>query len=472
MYTLGEPVTRESAPRLNPSTRLRRWAARRTRQLLRVCLAVSTLLVLVASVVLIGRQLCLFNLPDVGDPFNVATEFAAAVPDDRNAFIPLRTARAKLRPWPDVPRAVYFAGPAVGWTNVDPRIRAWAEANRGPLHLFRQAAERPDGWAHPAGDEKAFGYNWLNLDSFLWLALLEGSRLEEQGDMPGAWAWYRAVLGMHVHVMRAGTTFERLLASLNCKGLQARVTLWAADPRTQVLDLHRALDDVIAHAPRPEWESSSLKYDYLRALHELDRPNGYVSQGSDEDRSYHIGGEPLPPNLAQSVYALRRFLIREPERSRRVLRLAFANWLAHVQVPEERHRKPAVRGSFLSGGQTTSLFFYAAGPVAPASARTLTPKHLAEWLLTAPDAKLILSQWPGPSIGRQERKDHRTLLILLAEELYRREHGRPPPSEQALVGTYLKSLPDDGTADLDDGMTPTVEVSTMSAPGTPFPSNE
>ena len=46
---------------------------------------------------------------------------------------------------------------------------------------------------------------------------------------------------------------------------------------------------------------------------------------------------------------------------------------------------------------------------------------------------------------------------MLAGELYHRERGTLPPSEEALVGTYLKSLPDDGSADLADEMTPTVE---------------
>lgn len=473
MSTQGEPVTRASTPRQDPSTRLRRWAARRTRQLFRVVLALSFFTVFVTTVVLIGRQLCLFNRPDVGDPFNVASEFAAPVPDDRDAFNLFRQAQAKLRLWwPDIPRSVLHAGPEACWKTMDPKLRAWVEANREALELFRRGAERPGGWAHTSGDETAFHYDRLDLSSFAWLALLEGSRLEEQGDMPGAWAWYRAVLGMRAHVMRAGSAFERWHASINCTGLPARVALWAADRRTQVLDLRRALDDVIAHAPRPEWEASSLKVDYLLAMRELNLAYGYVVQGRDEDRSYHIGGEELPPNLAQSVYALRRFLIREPERSRRVLRLAFANWLAHVQVPEERHRKPAVRGIFLSGGATTSLCFYATGPAAPASARTIAPKRVAEWLLTAPDAKLLLSQWPGPSTGRQERWEHHRLVIMLAEELDLREHGRPPSSKQALVGTYLKSLPDDGTADLDGGMIPTVEVSPRSATGTPFPSNE
>jgi hypothetical protein len=46
---------------------------------------------------------------------------------------------------------------------------------------------------------------------------------------------------------------------------------------------------------------------------------------------------------------------------------------------------------------------------------------------------------------------------VLAGAIYSRERGSPLPSEEALVGTYLKSLPDDGSGELDDGTTPTVE---------------
>jgi len=264
--------------------------------------------------------------------------------------------------------------------------------------------------------------------------------------------------------MHRGTAFERLFASLNAKGLRPRVALWAANPKTQVLDLRNALDDLTACEPRPEWGSFSLKLDYLLAMRELDRPDGALAYGDDEARVFRIGGEPLPPNLAQTAFSTRRSLIREPERSRRVLRLAFANWLAHVEVPEERHRKPAVRASFQSSGLKSGVFFYAAGPAAPASARRLRPEVLAQWLVTAPDAKLLLCQWPWPSIGLEERREHRELLILLAEELYRREHGRLPSSDEDLVGGYLKSLPDDGTADFDDGTAPTVEDSRLSEP--------
>jgi hypothetical protein len=46
---------------------------------------------------------------------------------------------------------------------------------------------------------------------------------------------------------------------------------------------------------------------------------------------------------------------------------------------------------------------------------------------------------------------------MLATEIFRRERGAPPPAEDALVGTYLQSLPDDASPELDGGTTPTVE---------------
>jgi hypothetical protein len=46
---------------------------------------------------------------------------------------------------------------------------------------------------------------------------------------------------------------------------------------------------------------------------------------------------------------------------------------------------------------------------------------------------------------------------MLATEIYRRERGAPPPTEDALVGTYLQGMPDDGTAELADSTTSPVE---------------
>jgi hypothetical protein len=185
--------------------------------------------------------------------------------------------------------------------------------------------------------------------------------------------------------------------------------------------------------------------------------------------TYRLDDMQLSDDMVGHLDAAHRFLLREPERSRRVLRLLFANWLAHVETPELRRRKPADWVSFplrlstnpIRNG-TTGVPLYPVSPVAPAGARSLPPRVLASWLVTTNDAKLrilvINSYMPwSPANHLRDRKAHRELVIMLATEIYHRERGALPPSEEALIGTYLKSLPDDGSADLADETTPTVQ---------------
>ena len=168
----------------------------------------------------------------------------------------------------------------------------------------------------------------------------------------------------------------------------------------------------------------------------------------------------LSPEMVGQLEAARRFLLREPERSRRVLRLLCANYLAQVETVGRQPRKQAVLTVL------TCVPLYPVGPEAPAGARALLPQDLAGWLVAAVDARRRLlwgyEEWMPPVRPRDgrtvaDRKAYRDLVIMLATEIYRRERGAPPPTEDALVGTYLQSLPDDGSAELADGTPPTVE---------------
>jgi hypothetical protein len=167
--------------------------------------------------------------------------------------------------------------------------------------------------------------------------------------------------------------------------------------------------------------------------------------------------------MVGQLEAARRFLLREPERSRRVLRLLCANYLAHAETRGRQPRKPAVWAVFTYLTSTNPITkgkvripLYPVGPEAPAGARALPPQGVASWLVATVDAKLRLireyDEWLPPA-----RRAYRDLVIMLATEIFRRERGAPPPTEDALVGTYLQGLPDDGSAVLDDGTTPTVE---------------
>ena len=105
---------------------------------------------------------------------------------------------------------------------------------------------------------------------------------------------------------------------------------------------------------------------------------------------------------------------------------------------------------------------YPVSPKAPAGARALPPQEIASWLVTTNDIRLRILvasnvQWPWSPDRLKDRRAYSDLVLMLAREIYRRERGSLPPTEEALVGTYLKSLPDDGSADLADEMTPTVE---------------
>jgi hypothetical protein len=156
-------------------------------------------------------------------------------------------------------------------------LARWVAANRDVLEMFRAASERTDGIVHSTFDHAGIHFD-LKLGEFLWMALLEASRLEDQGDMAAAWALYRAVLRMKVHVMRRGSMFQRFVAEGNCIGLRPRIATWAADRRTPGPLVRQALAEVLAGEPKDEWEVCSLKVDYLAMMKELDQAWDWYSK--------------------------------------------------------------------------------------------------------------------------------------------------------------------------------------------------
>ncbi len=180
-----------------------RWIGRSKRRVWRVILL---LLAIVAGPPLWWATQ-LWGLPDIGDPFDVAAFRAMTIPDDRNAFVPYRQAAGLLKPLkvpenPSSKRINWFAR----WAKAEPEFRRWVEANHEALALYHQGAEMPNaldpsplfGQEHDRMTEA--------LSSFQRLALLEASRLEEQGDMAGAWSWYG--MSRHTRFLLPGGSFS------------------------------------------------------------------------------------------------------------------------------------------------------------------------------------------------------------------------------------------------------------------------
>ncbi len=425
---------------------------KRLRQLLRVMLVLTICLAVAATALAIWWLTSLNGLPDIGDPFDVAAFRSFRLPDDQNAFAFFRRARKAAEP-------IYYGG----WSETNPEFRAFVEANRPAVDLFIKGAEQVDGISGPVG-EPLPGENNVDgppLQASSWgligMTLMEGRLREEAGDMAGAWDCYRAVLRTVVHVRRRERLADRARVTLWLPVLHKHLATWAADPRTTIPQIRRALEEVVECCPKPGWDAFTLKIEYLDLMRFLDRRVVPPREQIEEEWTYRLGEMELPIDLARDLYQVKRSLAREPERSRRVIRLLFANWLAHVEHPGQR--KPAARARFHIAKQTNGVLLYHVSPDAPAAARALSPQEVARWLVTSNDAKLafrnVFMAWPA--VRRAEERSYREQLVLLAGEIYRRERGALPPSDEALVGTYLKSLPDDGSADLADETTPTVE---------------
>jgi hypothetical protein len=330
------------------------------------------------------------GLPDIGDPFDVAEARALAVDPAENAFILYQVAAARV-----VPNAV--DAPPSRWDQAGPSTRAWVEANRPALELWREGAERPDAlYLDPATAR----YDTLlpvtqELRRFAELALLEASRLEGEGDLAGAWGWYRAVLRSGVHSGRNGGVIERMVGGGLFELALAPIKRWAADPRVDATLRARALAEAReARAMSRPW-SHTLKLEYLVVRNSLE--DTALARSTAFMGSIGLARRPLFTVFGRtfSLDDFRRSrpvlgFQAEPEASRRLARLVYANWLAHVDLPAA-DRPP------LLGGEL---------PLFQARTRGMAPEEIASRVAPRPLASAFL---PGPISAFEPRPGYRTM---------------------------------------------------------------
>jgi len=380
----------------------------------------------------------LSGLPDIGDPFDVAAFADARVADDDNAFVLYRQAVAKLE-------KERGSDSNYDWATATESKRRWLAANAEPLRLWRRGTERPDALDIPP---RAMTFATLlpviqELRTLGRLARLEGSRLEAEGDFAGALDVYAAILRSGKHCGRRGVSIERLVGvGLYSLGAD-RVTRWAGNPKVDAVLLRRALAEVDRIEALTPMRSEVVKTEYLMFLNSLNDPQllGPEMAGGSVPRVYTW------PGGRAAFEDLPRLLRREPERSRRVVRLVYANWLAVCDLPPDRKppragpsTKPA--GKLLALGELLPELFVL-DATAPALARAIPPEDLARWWDSTIYAKRFLQSFGFlDNAFLQERAARANLIIALGYELYQRDHGRFPATVEELVGPYLKALPE------------------------------
>ena len=268
MTTVAKAKIRPLGVLLAPLRWLERARGRR-----RLLLIVLYLIVGLFAAVLVWVAASLNNLPDVGEPFDVAAFVASAgVPESENAFALYRKAVEAYRDAPPA-RDWNRMWPAMrnGWATAGTDIQGWVLGNREALDLWRKGTERPRALAEPLDALRSLEDGSLPKLSLLTeAAILEGARREAQGDRAAALDWYLAGLRACVHYSTNSRLEWRNLAVMLEDPLHARMVAWARDPATDAALLKRAaraVAEIDAAAPPV---SGNLKAEYLSVSHALD----------------------------------------------------------------------------------------------------------------------------------------------------------------------------------------------------------
>jgi hypothetical protein len=176
-----------------------------------------------------------------------------------------------------------------------------------------------------------------------------------------------------------------------------------------------------------------VKWEYIALKRKLDdpaflrqyllTPDYHLTNWSPEENWYHY---------IDGYEELKDFLRREPDRSRRVARLIFTNWIAHADGirPFRSKLTDAYPDLFMNQ------------PATPAQSRVY-PSRLSDWLVTSRLQNIGLPNYDSHNQWREKEQAIIDAVIMrLATELYIRDHGKRPYSDRELIGPYLERLPE------------------------------
>lgn len=383
-----------------------------------------------AGCILAWVELSLWRLPNAPEPFDTAKLGRVEIADAENAMVAYRTIIARLGEMNTQGYAIdQKAWDVTDWSAADPEVRRWAEDHRAWLAAYLPATDlRESLLVQP--EAQGMGARLgpaQSLRPFVRLALLEGSRLEQAGDLEGAWWMDRAALRASRHAGMHGGLIQRVIGHELLKLARPRVEGWAENPRMTPGLLRRAIADVEACAAMTSPASEMVRAQYFETRASLTLPEVWdnsVDWGpySNADWTNHVG----------VIRTSRQFLQREPERSGRVLRLIVAGYLAQCDRP------PAARPRLLF----PESMIYDHDARTPAAVRSISPEELIDWAKNSVIG--AISDFNARTLGLidAEPGTFDRFRVRMAERAYQLDHGKPPRTYGDLLGPYLQALPE------------------------------
>ncbi len=397
--------------------------------------------------------------PDIDDPFDVPAALRIDVNVGDNAYDDFGVASRLLQPVsnfqtdsrrnPDEPK------PGVTWSQQPAEVRAWVEANAEALAAFRAGSQRNAALFKPPDEMRI---NTLlpvdqDLRALARLAVWEGARRESQGDFETAWGWYRAVLRASRLEAQHGVVIQRLVSIALDKMAADAVARWSSNPQVNAALLRRALAEIQEIDATTPPNVRSLQYDYIILNKELRDPGPLLTEYISNQKNL-----PWVFYLAAGLYPkwvkLQVAVGFDAERSKRVLRLYCANWLAAAKLPKSR-RPPLATIARRDGEVPPPPLFELDAASTPDRLRGISPPRIAGYYRgTILAQAAISSSWIVHYLATidRERARHARLVVTLASEIFRRERGRAPTAPDELVPTYLPRIPDDYTTDDPDAI--------------------
>jgi hypothetical protein len=211
--------------------------------------------------------------------------------------------------------------------------------------------------------------------------------------------------------------------------------------------VRRGLDDALAADRLTAPISDTLKLEYLLELRELNELKLLSSELPLPGGEGGLLDLVVPRTARGSLQHFRFRATNDVERSRRVIRFLFTNWLAQVDKPAAE-RSPSTK--------IEDVYFYEFDRSASRAARDVSPETInraidetliARWMFRPIKHGPLINgtafgAWEGDGFFARERKRRSMLIVKLAAELYRREKGQPAATAGALLEGYLKELPE------------------------------
>jgi hypothetical protein len=377
------------------------------------------------------RAVSLWRLPNGPEPFDLVQYGKVAVPDADNAMVAYGAVFSRFG---DLDPKNYKvasdkAWNVTDWSAADPELRRWAEDHRKALEAWLPANDRPDSLLVLPEDLRigTLLERVQRIRPYVRLALLDGSRLEQSGDLAGAWRMYRAALRASRHAGRHGGALQRLIGSAILRQSLPRIEVWVDRPGMTPELLRRAIGDVEACRAMTSPASETVRAEYFSARDTVNRTDLWLNLSDSGPYSTSDWTNQFP-----GVRWARRFMRREPERSGRVLRLIAAGYLAQCDRPRALRPKLLFPDSMI----------YAHDAQTPQSVRAISPGALEAW---SKDSILndlhpfsnILQAYFDAEAGTF---DH--FALKMAERAFAIEQSRPPKTYGELLGPYLEVLPD------------------------------